>query len=108
MSGLFITGNFKLLIKFIFDIYDFNNKGFLQSNDVKIVFSYLPLNIKEISNKNIFKMENGNFSNRLESQEEIYEYIEILFGDAKTIKFEEFVEIVTHDCSEVFIYVLLS
>jgi hypothetical protein len=105
MSILFISVDFKSLIKFIFDIYDFNNKGYLLKSDVKIVFSYLPLNIKEISES--FKMEKEKFSNRLNSQKEISEYIEILFSKEDIIDLEKFDDRVTHNCSEIFIYVLL-
>jgi len=41
------TGNFDQLINFIFDFYDFDKDGKISSEDVRIVLSYLPLNVME-------------------------------------------------------------
>lgn len=52
----FITGmlllfcsNFKSMAKIIFQLYDFDNDGYITKEDVKILFSYIPV----ISNKNL-------------------------------------------------------
>ena len=41
------TGNFDELITFIFQFYDFDKDGKISSEDVRIVLSYIPLNLME-------------------------------------------------------------
>ena len=42
MLALF-TGNYKQLIKFIFDFYDFNNDLKINRKDIEIIFEFIPL-----------------------------------------------------------------
>jgi len=41
------TGNVEQLINFIFDFYDFDKDGKICKEDVRIVLSYIPLQIME-------------------------------------------------------------
>lgn len=101
------SGCYKKLLRFVFEIYDFSNKSSIQRTHIKSVFSYIPLNIGGVF-KNVFKMEKGNFKNRLESQDELYKYIDILFNDKDELNFDMFKNQVEHSCSEVFIYVNIA
>jgi hypothetical protein len=103
------TGSCSALMKLVFKIYDFEEKGKIDRKGIKTVFSYLPLDIPvdiPFANLKSFKYENQNFEQRLKSQEEQYKYIEIMFSESDSLTFDEFVNKVENDCSEVFIYVI--
>ena len=41
--------NFDTQVKLIFDVYDFDNDGFISPEDVRLVLSYIPmLNTKDV------------------------------------------------------------
>jgi Ca2+-binding EF-hand superfamily protein len=48
MSTLYTAG-FEILMKFIFDFYDFDKDGKISKEDVRIVLSYIPLNTQNLS-----------------------------------------------------------
>lgn len=52
MTTLF-SENFDKMEKFIFNFYDFDKDGFITKEDVKVVLSYIPLNIKTKVNSGI-------------------------------------------------------
>ena len=51
------TESFDNLAKFIFNLYDFNSKGIIKKDDVRVVLSYVPLQRDE-------KLENNNINNK--------------------------------------------
>lgn len=52
MTTLF-SESFDKMEKFIFNFYDFDKDGFITKEDVKVVLSYIPLNIKTKVNSGI-------------------------------------------------------
>jgi Ca2+-binding EF-hand superfamily protein len=99
------TGSYDKLIHFIFQIYDCDNDGEISKQDVKLILSYIPLSSTPIHSDLNFKFENESFNNRLESQEEINKYVNILFENADAIDEFDYKKIVNEKSSESFIYV---
>jgi len=46
MTVLFIEP-YRKLISFIFDLYDMDNDGIVIKEDIKLILSYIPLNLKQ-------------------------------------------------------------
>jgi Ca2+-binding EF-hand superfamily protein len=44
MTILF-SSSFEKLVKFIFNFYDFDKDGYISREDIRVVLSYIPLNI---------------------------------------------------------------
>ena len=68
---IIFSENFDKLSKFIFDFYDFDKDGKISKEDVKVVLSYIPLNINKYSTKKL-KFEKEEFKDRVESQDELH------------------------------------
>ena len=66
------SGHLENLLHFIFCFYDFDKDGKVSKEDMRIVLSYVPLNIKRLKKKTL-KFEKENFNDRLESQNELHE-----------------------------------
>jgi len=99
------TGSFEDLVHFIFKVYDFDKDGFISREDVILILSYLPLQKHNLSMSNSFRYEMENFKTRIESQEEIYNLMDNLFGENKTLNESQFFKIINEIASEAFIYV---
>ena len=92
---LLFSGQFSSLVRFIFKIYDFNNKGFITKKDVHLILSYIPYNNKY-----------NTFVNKIKSQEEIYDIIEMTFEDKEILNIREFIYVVENKRSDIFMFVL--
>ena len=73
------TGNYKKLIKIIFSLYDFDKDGKVYREDIRIVFSYIPLNSNELLLHYKMKFEQENVNDRKESINEINKTLERIF-----------------------------
>lgn len=109
------TETFDKLVKFIFDFYDYDKNGQINKEDVRIVLSYIPLTtISKVNSKTMpfEKYEltlmnfSVNFSERIESQEEIDMILEQAFGKSNTLSEKEFIKLTENLHSEIFLYVL--
>ena len=101
MKILFSRGEtFNSLVKFIFKIYDFDQDGIINKEDVKIILSYVPLN-KEKNNKDIIE-----FEDRIQSQNELAKILQIAFGKKETLSFMEYILLIEKKNSDIFILLL--
>ena len=106
MKTLFARGEtFNSLAKFIFKIYDFNNDGIINKEDVKLILSYVPLN-KRQSNKNISGIVTEEFKDRIQSQNELVNILQIAFEKKETLSFEEYISLIEKINSDIFILIL--
>ena len=80
LINLFL-GDYKTLIKFMFNIYDYNRDGKISRNDVKIVFNYIPLKPNEIYQRYKIKYEGDNINDRKESMLEIKQTLDKIFEE---------------------------
>ena len=67
MTILF-SENYEKLIEFIFDFYDFDKDGKISKEDVRVVLSYIPLNITKLEKYSELKLkfENEEYKDRVE------------------------------------------
>ena len=48
---------YEKMLKFIFNLYDFDKDNYISKEDIRIVLSYIPLNTKSKVNSNKLKFE---------------------------------------------------
>ena len=107
MTTLF-TENFEQLAKFIFRFYDFDNDNKITKEDVRVVLSYVPLNIDfNAGKKKVMKYEKNNFKEHIESQKELFDILSTSFGDKDTLTFEEYINVVENKSSDIFLFILI-
>ena len=105
--------SFDSLAKFIFNLYDFNSTGKIKKDDVRIVLSYVPLQKNEDSSKDLTSIE-GNlelikekFEDRVESQEQLFNILNIAFKKKDEMDFQEYTNIIKNVNSDIFILILM-
>ena len=100
---------FDSLAKFIFNFYDFRSCEKIKKEDVRIVLSYVPLqktDIDAIKKENIEIVEE-NFQDRVESQEQLFNILNIAFKNKEEMNFEEYTNVVKNVNSDIFILILM-
>ena len=100
---------FDSLAKFIFTFYDFRNCEKIKKEDVRIVLSYVPLqktDLDSIKEGNIEIVEE-NFQDRVESQEQLFNILNIAFKNKEEMNFEEYTNVVKNVNSDIFILILM-
>ena len=105
MTILF-SENFEKLVKFIFEFYDFNKDGLISKEDVRVVLSYIPLNITKYSKLKL-KFEKEDFGDRVESQDELYELLEKCFNNSQTLDMNKFSDVIENVSSDIFLFILI-
>ena len=106
MGNLF-THNFEYLSKFIFDFFDSDNNGFINKEDVRLIFSYIPLMKDKYSFAYKFRLEEPTFAEQLMSQEEISNILSNMFKKPN-MDFELFLYYITKVNIDPFIYPLIT
>ena len=96
MTNLYF-GTFDDTSKMIFNIYDIDKDGKITTGDLKLILLYLPL--KTDKTKTDYKYQ-------MESKSEIQEIITATFGDKKTLKYPEYLDIVENKKSDSYIQLL--
>ena len=98
---------FDSLAKLIFNFYDFDKNNLINKEDVRIVLSYIPIN-NYYNNKNEILDINfdSNFKDIEESQNQIFETLNIAFKDKKEMNIEQFCDLIKNNNSDIFIYIL--
>ena len=102
------TESFDNLAKFIFNLYDFNSKGIIKKDDVRVVLSYVPLQRDEklennnINNKNKDIVEDK-FEDRVESQEQLFHILNLAFKNKEEMNFDQYINIIKNVNSDIFI-----
>jgi Ca2+-binding EF-hand superfamily protein len=56
MMTLF-TESYEKMLKFIFNLYDFDKDSYVSKEDIRVVLSYIPLNTQTKVNSNTLKYE---------------------------------------------------
>ena len=100
---------FDSLAKFIFKFYDFRNCEKIKKEDVRIVLSYVPLqktDLESIKEGNIEIVEE-NFQDRVESQEQLFNILNIAFKNKEEMNYEEYTNVVKNVNSDIFILILM-
>jgi hypothetical protein len=105
MTTLF-SENFENLAKLIFDFYDFDKDGIISREDVRVVLSYIPLNIQKYSKLKL-KFEKEEFKDRVESQDELHAILEKCFKMSEFLNKNKFLNIVENICSDPFLFILI-
>jgi Ca2+-binding EF-hand superfamily protein len=100
-------------VKLVFNIYDFDQDGFITKEDVRIILSYIPVlrdeNAEESEKEGTFSQGGGGydeFSTRIQIQEEISDLIELVFKDGEKINLNEFQKINETISSDMLVTVL--
>ena len=83
VSGLLnlFLGDYKALVKIMFNMYDYDRDGKISRKDVKIVFNYIPLKQNEIYQRYKIKYEGDNINDRKESMIEIKQTLDKIFEE---------------------------
>ena len=105
MCTLF-TESFDELIKLVFRFYDFDNNGKVEKEDIRTVLSYIPINTSKYKKGNM-KYENHDFSDRLESQDELQKILSTIFDKNTSLDLKAFINVVENSCSEIFLYLII-
>ncbi len=96
--------------KFVFEIYDFNNDGFVTKDDISTILGYMPVNKSSITpGEGKFTQEGGgiqDFKDRIESMQEMYKILDLCFGTKDKINFKEFTQINEEVASDMLLSVL--
>ena len=105
MKILFYEG-FDKVSKFIFDFYDFDNDGKINKEDIRVVLSYITL---EISPRINSTGKNISYYNRVNSQDELYNILKLCFNDIKGeyMNYEAFKNVVENVNSDIFLMIYL-
>ena len=103
------TETFDSLAKFIFNFYDFRNCEKIKKEDVRVVLSYVPLqkaDLDSIKEGNLEIVEE-NFQDRVESQEQLFNILNIAFKNKEELNFEEYTNVIKNVNSDIFILILM-
>ena len=101
------TGNYKQLIKFIFDLYDYNNDLKINRKDIEIIFEYIPLKSNNIYHRYKFKYELDNVNDLIESKNEILNTLNKIFDKKEFIDETFFKYSIENINSDTFIFLLI-
>ena len=103
------TETFDSLSKFIFNFYDFRSCGKIKKEDVRVVLSYVPLqkNDFESFKEGNIEIVEENFQDRVESQEQLFNILNIAFKNKDEINFQEYTNVVKNINSDIFILILM-
>jgi Ca2+-binding EF-hand superfamily protein len=105
MMTLF-AGNYDDLTRFVFILFDFNNDGYISSEDIRLVLSYIPINNDCLENA-MLKFEKYNYKDRVDSQVELHELLDRSFVGGSELDYEGYLFVVEHICSDIFIYLVI-
>jgi Ca2+-binding EF-hand superfamily protein len=106
--AILFSENYEKLIEFIFDFYDFNKDGKISKEDVRVVLSYIPLNLIKLEKYSELKLkfENEEYKDRVESQEELFNLMEKSFK-SNELDLEKFKDITENVSSDIFLFILI-
>ena len=113
MTGLLriYCSHFDQKMKFVFDIYDFDNDQQISKTDITTIISCMPV-IKgdgSVEREGKFTQEGGGattFQERVNTLEEMTQVLDICFGDKTKINFQEFSSISEQQTSDMVLAVL--
>lgn len=101
---------FKIKMKIVFDLYDFEKNGVITKEDVRLLLSHAPINknsteVNSLSEGQFTQNGGGGeeYTDRLESQKELDKLINICFGKQEKLTFEDFKKVTEKVSSEMFL-----
>jgi len=100
------TQSYENLVKLVFYIYDFDNNGKISKDDIKLIFSYIPLTTKTLASLLKFKYEQNDDKDRKDSLLEIDTYLEKIFEKKEFLTEIQFLNSIGEISSEIFLYVI--
>ena len=103
------SSDFNDLLELIFKFYDFDRDDKITKEDIRMVLSYVPTykkNKKNSENSGL-KFDTEDFQDRLKSQKELHDKLNIIFGQKENINLEEFTEITKNKNSDIFLFILV-
>ena len=103
------SSDFNDLLELIFKFYDFDKDDKITKEDIRMVLSYVPTykkNKKNSENSGL-KFDTEDFQDRLKSQKELHDKLNIIFGQKENIILEEFTEITKNKNSDIFLFILV-
>ena len=108
VSGLInlFLGDYKTLIKIMFNMYDYNRDGKISRKDVKIIFNYIPLKPNDIYQRYKIKYEGDNINDKKESMVEINKTLDKIFEE-EYIDEDYFKYSIENINSDIFIFLLV-
>lgn len=105
MRKLF-TGHYDSLISFIFNLYDFDKDGLISKEDIRIVLSYVPLEVDK-KYSNFRKINLSEFKDRVESQEELHILLEKVFKTNDSLDLKKFIYAIENVSSDILLFILI-
>ena len=106
MTTLF-SGYYEQLLKFIFNIYDFDKDGKIKINDVKLILEYVPIKTNQPKKAQLLKYEKAEFIDRIEVQNELSTILSNAFGENETLNLHNFKKVIKERNSDIFLFLLL-
>ena len=106
MTTLF-SGYYEQLLKFIFNIYDFDKDGKIKINDVKLILEYVPIKTNQPKKAQLLKYEKAAFIDRIEVQNELSTILSNAFGENETLNLHNFKKVIKERNSDIFLFLLL-
>ena len=100
---ILFTKEYEDLISFIFKMYDFDCNGKISKEDIRVLLSYIPLNRPTLLSNN----QTDEFENRIATQEELHNNLDLIFNERKYINENEFREIIENKNSDIFLYLVI-
>ena len=100
------SSDFNDLLELIFKFYDFDKDDKITKEDIRMVLSYVPTYKKNSENSGL-KFDTEDFQDRLKSQKELHDKLNIIFGQKENINLEEFTEITKNKNSDIFLFILV-
>ena len=87
-------------------MYDADNDGKVSKEDIKSLMQYIHIDSNMINNANSIS-SNLKFSDRVESQKEIFEKLEEIYGKDKYLDYKKFKQIIEEKNSDVYVFLLV-
>lgn len=105
MMTLF-TKPFEELSYFIFKLYDADSDGSISKDDIKSLMQYISIDSNILGHVNQIN-PNIKFQDRVDSQKELTDKLEIIFGKDKTLDYKKFKAIIEEKNSDVYLFILI-
>ena len=107
MINLF-SSDLDTLLHFILRFYDFDKDGKISKEDVRIVLSYVPVYKKgKNENNSGLKFDKDNYNDRIKSQKELHEKLDIIFEGKENMDLNEFSDVIKNKNSDMFLFLLV-
>ena len=107
MINLF-SSDLDTLLHFILRFYDFDRDGKISKEDVRIVLSYVPVYKKgKNGNNSRLKFDKDNYNDRIKSQKELHEKLDVIFNGKENMDLNEFSDVIRNKNSDMFLFILV-